>query len=761
VRALLATLLAVTLVGLPGCSLGGDDRGTEGDACPSEKAFVRQQWTTDDAVRAIAVHCDTIYVAGQFESIGPRTGPFASVSHASAAAASEVPVIRSAPPRIDVTTPAPRVTGVASDGAGGWYVAGDFGFVGDRRCADLAHVLSTGDVDPALCVETDELVTAMARVGSTLYIGGGFTRVAGRPRFGLAALDVRTGSVLPWAPRLDEREVCDDHDCVETSVWAIDAGARALYVGGVFAGVNGVERTNVAALDLKSGRTLAFDAGLRRAEDYFGGVGALAVSDGTVYLSCEYCNAPSSRERPTLERFDADSGRPVGSPIPLDGPVRVLVVDGWKLYVGGSFQRIAGVRRRGLAALDAETGRLRPWSPSGIPAGVAVTAVAADKAEVHVATEDARAESASYPILALDAVNGRLSSRPVSTNGPVAAIGVFGERVVAGGTFSGVGVQRRDGIAAIDGARGVLLEWAPRTGSAEWEHPSSLLVAGGWLFVGGSLTQVDGKRRKGLAAFDLLTRRVTPWSPIVGDIGDPFFAGVVSMAADGDAIYVGGDFTTVDGVSRLGAAALGAASGEVLDWNPEAGADPGPRIELGAVRSIATAASRVYIGGEFESPRVGLFAVDGSSAELESWDPHPNQLVQTVLPSEDGIYVGGWFGEIGGGRRNALALVDRESGHATTFDARIAGDYAEVFAIAHTDAMLFVAGGFDLVAGERRAGLAALDPLTGRLLRWSLQQADGTCTPSSLATGGGALIVGRGDPDHCGDLFVEPLPEQR
>jgi hypothetical protein len=80
---------------------------------------------------------------------------------------------------------------------------------------------------------------------------------------------------------------------------------------------------------------------------------------------------------------------------------------------------------------------------------------------------------------------------------------------------------------------------------------------------------------------------------LVAEMGDPFFDGVVAFAEDDGSIFVGGDFTRIDGLGRLGAAAIDAESGEVLDWNPEVGQDPGPRIELGAVNELAIDDGRV------------------------------------------------------------------------------------------------------------------------------------------------------------------------
>ncbi|MDQ3121103.1 MAG: hypothetical protein M3Q59_01040 [Actinomycetota bacterium] len=755
---------------------GGSDEPDEEAACSTpRRAFVPQAWTTDDSIESIAVHCDTIYVAGAFESIGPRTGPLASVSLDGSADPSVMPRLWNQQ-RFDATTSAPRVTSVVTDGAGGWFIAGSFDFVGDQHCPGVVHLLQSGRVDPDVCFGTDGTVKALAVSGSTLYLGGEFAQVAGVHRSGVAAVDARSGAVLSWAPELNERSICDDHDCVtEASVNSLAVTPGAVYVGGFFNGVGGIERTNVAALDPRTGVALSFDAGIREEEDYFGEVEAVAVADDAVYVSCPYCNERGADE--PVHRLDADSGLSLGA-IDIDGPATVLTVQEGILCVGGSFSQVASSRRSGIAAFDAASSELLAWK-TGLRPGTSVSALTRQGNLVLLATdatsEEYRDSSGSvqgFRITPVDARSGRVRPGSVDANERILALGVSGRVVVAGGDFSGVGVKRRDGLAAIDGVRGTLLEWAPRTGADPWEHPQALLVADGRLYVGGSITQIDAERRQGLASFELATRKLTPWNPLVADMGDPFFDGVVALAEDDGTIYVGGDFTRIDGIRRLGAAAIDAESSDVLDWNPDVRQDPGPRIELGAVDGVAIDDGRVYIGGGFEDvagvSRGGLAAVDESSGELEEWNPDPRDYawVDTILPSEDGAFVGGWFGEIGGRQRVAVALLDSE-GAATSFDARLdtGSIHGPVLALAEYGSWLFVAGNFQVVAGESRQGFAAVDSTSGRLLDWDLDRADQACSPTSLAVGGDALVVD-GYISECGNLesgnveqlVVQPLP---
>jgi hypothetical protein len=57
----------------------------------------------------------------------------------------------------------------------------------------LAHIRADGSVDLAFQPALDNEVNSLLRDGSTLYVGGSFTRITGRVVSRLAGLDVSTG----------------------------------------------------------------------------------------------------------------------------------------------------------------------------------------------------------------------------------------------------------------------------------------------------------------------------------------------------------------------------------------------------------------------------------------------------------------------------------------------------------------------------------------------------------------------------------------
>ncbi len=143
-------------------------------------------------------------------------------------------------------------------------------------------------------------VRAIAKVGSTMVVGGNFTSVAGQPRSKVFAFNASTGALSTTF-----------HPAVTGAVFSVIPGpvANTVYLGGQFTAVGGT-----AVNDLVLVRT----------------------TDGSIVTSFQ---APSL----------------------LSGQVNDLVLRGNRLYLAGTFPKVGGVNHAGLAALNATTGALDPF----------------------------------------------------------------------------------------------------------------------------------------------------------------------------------------------------------------------------------------------------------------------------------------------------------------------------------------------------------------------------------------------------------------
>ncbi|NAZ81400.1 PKD domain-containing protein, partial [Kineococcus sp. R8] len=111
----------------------------------------------------------------------------------------------------------------------------------------LAYDLTTGNLIPSFnaSLNSDGQGITSSPDGSRIYVVGNFTQVNGVARYRIAALDARTGALVPgFAPTLDYR--------VKTVV----AVGSTVYIGGAFSVANKVARTRLAAFNAADGSLL-------------------------------------------------------------------------------------------------------------------------------------------------------------------------------------------------------------------------------------------------------------------------------------------------------------------------------------------------------------------------------------------------------------------------------------------------------------------------------------------------------------------------
>jgi hypothetical protein len=233
----------------------------------------------------------------------------------------------------------------------------------------------------------------------------------------------------------------------------------------------------------------------------------------------------------------------------------------------------------------------------------------------------------------------------------------------------------------------------------------SILVVGNRVYLGGTFTTVNGVPRSRLAAIDASTGELTDWAPRASTV-----VRALAASPDGSRIYVGGDFRSVNGVLGFGRLAAIDASTGALDasWKPQADS---------VVRALATLGDRVYIGGDFltvnEQGGQHLAAVDGVSGTLDSdWYPVANGTVRTLLPSSDGksVYAGGDFTAINGRTRPYLALLNSAVGNVRSWQPDIDPN-GRVWDLEVSSGRLYSAEG-----GEPGGAIAAYDTNTGARL---------------------------------------------
>ncbi len=386
----------------------------------------------DNAVNALAVSDGVVYVGGEFTEIdGHPRDRLAAIDIGGD--------LTDWDPGADELVNALEVSGDLV------YAGGEFIGVGAQRRAHLAAIDNGGDLtdwDPG----ADDLVNALEVSDGVVYAGGWFESVGGEERKRLAAIDT-DGDLTDWDPGANE------------IVHALAVSGDVVYAGGDFTEVGGQGRGHVAAIGTDGdligdwNPEVVYDGGTPH-------VGALAVSDGVVYVGGEFTDI-DSEPRDHLAAIGTD-GDLVGGWAPEVGGdalgshrVAALAVSAGVVYVGGLFPQVGDEDRNGLAAIDAAAGTLTEWDPN---------------------LQD-----------------------PVSV---VEALAVSGDVVYAGGAFTSVGDEDRNSLAAIGTDGHLVTDWDAGLDGGEDISPSirALAVSGDVVYAGGSFVSAGGQPRGNFAA---------------------------------------------------------------------------------------------------------------------------------------------------------------------------------------------------------------------------------------------------------------------
>ncbi len=571
-------------------------------------------------------------------------------------------------------------------------------------------------------------VTAIARYGNTLYLGGDFTHI-GPPTGSGATLNTTDGKPTPTPLLRVEGDYSarigmdGPHSTILNVSASVPDGKGGWFIGGDFDRVQGHDRKYLAHI-LADG---TLDKAWNPNPD--GRVLALAIRENVLYVS-GYFTAIGGRDRTELAALDATTGQATDWYPRVHRSVNTIVVSGNTVYIGGRFTSAGNQRRTLLAALDATTGLPTAWDPF---AGMYprdndyVAAIAVSGGVVYVAGDFRNfSEKRLFNIAAIDAATGQATDWDPYIDGypgeksTFYTIAVSGNVVYLGGDFTAMGGKPRNHLAALDATTGKLTDWNPGADGAV----HTLAPARNLVYAGGRFTTVGGKPRNHLAALDATTGQATEWDPNATDL-------VYTLALAGDVVFAGGGFNSIGGVSRNRLAAVDATTGRATTWNPNVD---------GRVYALAASENTVYAGGTFSSvggqTRRSLAALDAITGQPTAWDPNPGSVVYALVLAGNVVYVGGQFNHIGGSRTQFLAAVDGATGRATAWDPKCNNSVQDIVMSGN---LLYVGGYFTSLGGQNRQRIGVVDAVTGQATAWS---ADANGSVEALALAGNVLYVG-------------------
>lgn len=172
----------------------------------------------------------------------------------------------------------------------------------------------------------------------------------------------------------------------------------------------------------------------------------------------------------------------------------------------------------------------------------------------------------------------------------------------------------------------------------------AVAIVGDELWVGGTFTTAYEADGSGASPRSNLARFSYNDGSLLAPLAD-VNATVNAITFDGvDTVYLGGDFTSIDGDSAPYMAAMSPFSGKV-----------GPRFESGAdgaVHDLEWHEGALFVAGEFSSwngaSGANLIRVDpGTGARIDTFDPNPQDKVWDIAIQGEFIYGAGYFFDIG------------------------------------------------------------------------------------------------------------------
>ena len=177
----------------------------------------------------------------------------------------------------------------------------------------------------------------------------------------------------------------------------------------------------------------------------------------------------------------------------------------------------------------------------------------------------------------------------------------------------------------------------------------------------GAAAGTNQTARSNLLAYSITTGNlITTWAPTLNAQGR-----TIKASADGSTIYVGGDFTSVNGTTRNHLAAINATTGAlVTGFNPNVNA---------RVNNIAVSGNTIYLVGAFSAvtnqSRTKMAAVNATTGALLQWAPTADQEVMAVVAPNGPVVVGGHFTLVNGQTNLGLAGIDPTTGAVVPYPA--------------------------------------------------------------------------------------------
>jgi len=308
-----------------------------------------------------------------------------------------------------------------------------------------------------------------------------------------------------------------------------------------------------------------------------------------------------------------------------------------RLYAGGMFTNAGGVPASAIAVWDGMA-----WSASGDGLRGGVYAVAAASDGVYAGGQFEAGGTVSATNIAVWK-GTEWSALGAGVDRLVLALALADGSLFAGGQFLSAGGQQANKIARWDGTNWWPLgEGLSMPEGAEFAAVFSLLVRGNALYVGGRFTSASGVAATNIARWD-----GTNWWPV----GEGLNAQVHDLAMVGEDLYACGQFRRIGSMQ-----VTNIARWDGMNWH-SLGATFYRRFGSVGVTELAVSGSDLYVGGAFDEVS-GVPARSVARWDGQQWWALGSGVIDLSSLAATGseLYMGGIWDEAGGKESHNIAL---------------------------------------------------------------------------------------------------------
>jgi uncharacterized delta-60 repeat protein len=597
------------------------------------------------------------------------------------------------------------------------FIGGTFNSYNGIERTNIARINADGTLDLTFDpgqgiggIAPKVMAIALQSDGKVL-IGGQFSSINGTNRLGIARLNANGSLDTSFNPGTGV-----SGSTATVYALAVQPDGTVL-VAGEFTSINGTSINRIARLNTNGSVDGTFNPGAGAN----GTVSAVAVqTNGQILIGGNFTTV-NNTNRNRIARLNADGGLDT-SFNPTTGAnstvASVLPLSGGQLILGGNFTTINNTNRNRIARLNSD-GTLDTSFNPGTGANNLVNALALQaNGEVILAGYFTLVNGVARNFVSRLDMVGSLDSG-FNPGGTLDALVNFVARqpdgkLIAGGTFTNINQTGRNRIARLNSDGSLDTGFDPGSGvdSANAIVYAVALQSDGKVLVGGNFSSVNGVTHSGLARLNPNGGLDSGYNPVLTS----GFAIALAVQPD-DKLLVGGSFSKVNGTNRANIARLNTDGSLDTSFNPGTGANA-------AVRSIVVRTNGgVIIGGSFtlyNGTNRGCIAGLNTDGSLDAtfnvgtglFSGSPTLADAFALQSDGKVLVGGNFETYNGAGAESLARVNPDGSLDTNFDTRTlnGGGFYTYSVASQPDGKVLMGGNFNEIKSIGRNSIARLNP---------------------------------------------------